>query len=441
MSRRRKKLPREECSAQITSLSFEGRGIAHINGKTTFIMGALAKEEVKFKYTKQKNNYDEGIVTHITKPSPQRQNPPCPHFILCGGCALQHMKTHIQIQHKENALLTLLEHHHIIPKNKLTPLSATTQGYRRKARLSVNYVPKKNKVIVGFRERQSRLVADLEYCAVLDPSVGTRIKDISDLIYQLDARADIPQIEVAVDDNDTAIIVRHMQPLYTGDLNKLIRFSEKNNLKLYLQPKGTDSIHLVFPKNADPFLYYCLPSHNVTLQFQPSQFIQVNAEINQQMILQAITLLDIKPHDHVLDLFCGIGNFSLPIAKHCANVTGVDGDAQSISQAKANAKLNNIDNCNFYHANLFDDIQAYPFSAKKYDKILLDPPRSGAKEIIPLFQKWQPQSIVYVSCNPTTLARDLQELLKLGYDLQDIGVMDMFPHTQHIEAICLLERR
>lgn len=439
--RKRKPLPTTEVVTTITALSHDGRGIAHIDGKTTFIFGALPGETVSFVYTNKRSQFDEGKVIHVLTPTSLRnQDALCPVFGICGGCSLQHLQHDAQLKAKQATVLELLQHQaQLIPEKILPPLQSHPWQYRQKARLGVKFVAKKNKMIIGFRERAGRLITDVPYCDVLHPNVGQRIRSLADLIYNLNARDAIPQLEVAIGDNATAIIIRHLTPLNEHDCTLLKSYAAQQQLRFYLQPKGLDSITLFYPENTDPLLCYTLPEYALTLQFAPQQFTQVNANINQQMIHRAINLLELQPNDHVLDLFCGIGNFSLPIAKFAAHVVGVEGDASAILQAKNNAKFNHIDNTDFFCADLFQNAYTYPWAQANYSKILLDPPRAGAKEMITWLgqhaSRINPNIIVYVSCNPATFARDAALLKAQGYRLSALGVMDMFPHTQHIELI------
>lgn len=440
--RRRSKLPEGEFEATVESLSHEGRGITHVDGKTTFLFGALPEEIVKFKYTLKRGKFDEGAVTNVLKPSPQRVAAHCEHFGICGGCSLQHMNHEQQIAHKQASFLELLEYQgDAKPATLLPPLTAKQYGYRRRARLSIKFVEKKDKVIVGFRERGGRLVADITECPVLDPRVGEHLREFADTIYTLEARAHIPQIEITITDDTTAVILRHLTELCSDDLKKLVTICEQLNWQLYLQPKGLNTIHLYHPKTANAQLSYTLSNHQLTLQFDPWQFIQVNSEINTQMIDRALELLDLQADDRVLDLFCGIGNFTLPIAKHCAHVTGIEGAEDAVNQGRKNAELNQLSNAEFYCSDLFNPPFTADWAQKNYNKLLLDPPRAGALDIIENISQWQPERIVYVSCNPATLARDTKRLLELGYQLTTAGIMDMFPHTQHVEAISLFTRQ
>ena len=439
---RRQRIPQAHVTTTISALSHEGRGIAQIEGKTTFIFGALTDESVTFKYTKCHRQFDEGLAIDIDNASPDRTTPECAHFGVCGGCSLQHLNEPAQIKHKESVLLEHFAHQaDTKPQSIASPIQAAPWGYRRKARLSVRYVPKKNKVLVGFREQDARFVADITTCEVLDKSIGKKIALFSDLLMQLEAKAQIPQIEVAIGDNATAIIIRHLEPLIASDLQHLVDFANDHSLHLYLQPKGPNTIHCVTPNKNDAVLFYDIPNFDIRMHFHPAHFTQVNQAVNLQMLDQAIDWLDLKDTDHVLDLFCGIGNFSLPIAKRCQHVTGVEGAESSISQAKINAENNHIKNTDFHVHDLTLPSNLTPWHNRAYNKILLDPPRAGAKEVMPDIAKWLPERIVYVSCNPITLARDAKYLLELGYRLEKAGVMDMFPHTQHVEAMALFTRK
>lgn len=428
-------------TATLSKLSHDGRGVAHINGKTTFVQGGLPGETVKFKYLRKHASFDEGQVTEILHAVPERVAPHCPHFSICGGCQLQHLQSDAQIQHKQAVLLEFLQHQaNTRPLEILPPLKSTPWGYRRKARLSVKYVPKKNKVLVGFREKSSHLVADIECCPILPESIGHLLPAFSELFQQLSIREQIPQMEIAITEKENAIIIRHLAAFTAEDLEIIRAFVSAHQLKCYLQPAGINSISLFWPSDADVLLNYRIPTYDLNLHFSPQQFVQINDAINQSMIAQAIDLLALTATDHVVDLFCGIGNFSLPIAKHCAQVVGVEGDLSAIKTAQDNAIKNNINNVTFFCEDLSQSRYGH-WSTQTYNKILLDPPRSGAKALMPWIISHQASHIVYISCNPVTLARDTSDLIQQGYTLVKAGVMDMFPHTQHIEAIALFIKK
>jgi len=438
MKHRRKKISKEPVTTTVKRLSHEGRGIAEIEGKTTFIFGALPNETVSFQYSKCRRQFDEGQVLEVHSPSKERVKPRCPHFGICGGCSLQHMHYPFQISHKQSVVLSLLKNIAAIePAEILPPITAETFGYRRKARIGVKYVPKKDKVLVGFRERNAPYITNMDICHTLHPSIGNAIDALSQFFMTLDAKSDIPQLEIAIGDDATAVILRHLKPLSASDQEKLIHFFKNRQWHLYLQPKSYDSIHKLYPKDGEERLSYELPAHQLTLQFHPAQFTQINYPINHQMIDRAIELLDLQENELVLDLFCGIGNFSLPLAQRCKTVVGIEGDASTVAQAKVNAANNQLSNTEFYTANLFEEVKLFPWAKKNYAKLLLDPPRSGAKEILEQVCQWRPSRIVYVSCNPATLARDAAILTKQAYHLEKVGIMDMFPQTQHVEAIAL----
>lgn len=426
----------------IESLSHEGRGIAHEDGKTIFVDNALPGETVKFNYLRRHKRYDEGVATDIANPSNLRNTPPCPHYGVCGGCNLQHLQETAQVAHKQKVLLEQLQHFgETTPPTLLAPLTGPNFGYRRKARLGVKYVNKKETLMIGFREKNGRYLADLHQCEVLIPEVGHRITALKTLITQLEAYLHIPQIEVATGDNAVALIIRHLQPLSTQDLNLLTDFAKTHDLRIYLQPQGYDSIHLLWPKEAED-LYYDLPEHQVRIYFQPHDFTQVNAELNRKMVKQTLQLLDINKNDRVLDLFCGLGNFTLPLAKLASYVVGVEGDQGLVNRAIYNAQHSNITNVAFYAADLNAELNAAPWSKEPFNKLLLDPPRTGALAIVEhptLFKSVE--KVVYVSCNPATLARDTKVLIQQqGFKLQSAGIMNMFPHTAHVESVAMFVR-
>lgn len=438
MRHRRKKLPEGLHEGVIKTLSHEGRGIATIQDKTTFIDNALPGETVRFRYTGTYGKYDEGFAEEIVHPSPDRIIPKCPYFLTCGGCSLQHLTSLSQRQLKEHTLYEQLQY---FGKTKipelLEPLVAKEWGYRRKARLSVRYVEKKQKVLVGFREKHSHYLVDMDYCDVLHPNAAKLILPLKEFILTLDAFREIPQIEVAVDDKHVALVFRHMCTLSESDLHKLTQFAKTHQLFLYLQPKGPDTIHLLYPENTSPLLHYELSDYGITQTFMPSDFAQVNLELNYQMIKRTLDFLELNPHDLVLDLFCGFGNFTLPIAKHAAEVVGIEGSTASIERAQYNATLNHITNVEFHSADLNEPFEQHPWAKATYNKIVLDPPRSGAEYCVSHIERFKAERLVYISCNPATLARDTGILLQKGYTLIKAGIMDMFPHTNHVESIAV----
>lgn len=433
----------KENAAEIHSLSHDGKGIATICNKKTFINGALPGEKVTFKITQKRSHYNEAETLEILTSSSERITPPCNHFGVCGGCSLQHMSAETQMRIKQQTLLDQLKHFsQVTPEAIIPPLNANTTGYRRKARLGVKFVFKKNKLLVGFREKSSHYLAELERCVVLHPQVGERLLELSQLIASLELYRQIPQIEVAMGDTNAALIFRHLKPLPDEDKDKLTEFGENYHFHIYLQPNPPELVYKLWPDDQKLRLSYTLPENELEFLFHPLDFTQINLEINRLMVKQALILLDIKSDETVLDLFCGIGNFTLPIARHVRHVTGIEGSTDMVIRAKDNAMHNNINNIDFYEANLMEPAtQQAPWMKTQYDKILLDPPRAGAKEILPYFKQFAAKRIVYVSCNPATLARDAGQLVhQLGYQLKEVGIINMFPHTSHIEAIAVFDK-
>ena len=436
--RRKQKLQSEPIQTRIEELTPEGRGFAQIDGKATFIDFALPGETVLFQYTRSSSKFDEGRTLEVIDAAADRVTPPCEHFGVCGGCSLQHLAADAQVLAKQQALLNHFQQlAQVQPETVLEPLRGPQLAYRYKARLGVKYVAKKGKVLVGFREKANRYLAELKTCKVLHASVGEQLEQLGELIMGLEARQSIPQIEVAVSDTVTCLVFRNLQPLSEADRQQLSRYAAKHMLQIMLQPAGPDSIVPLYPEQVKP-LYYELQNHQVRIEFQPNDFTQVNPQINKQMVDRALQYLDLQGTDQVLDLFCGLGNFTLPMARRAAHVTGIEGVEVMVRKARDNARLNSIDNVEFHAADLSADVSAYPWLRKNYDKILLDPPRSGAMEALPFLGKLGASIIVYISCHPATLARDAQVLVhEFGYRLTAAGVMDMFPHTAHVESMAV----
>jgi 23S rRNA (uracil1939-C5)-methyltransferase len=448
---RKQRLPEENVAAVITAMSSEGRGIAHVDERTVFIDQALKGERVLFKYTRLSKNIAEGRTLEVLQPSELRVTAKCKAFEICGGCSLQHMSSAAQVDLKQSMLLDQLAHNNVIPVVVLEPLLGPEYGYRHKARLGVRYVSKKEKVLVGFRERNSAFLTEMTRCEVLHPSVGEIIEDIANCIDQLEAKRSIAQIEVAVGDNQTVLVFRHLEALSVTDRQVLSDFCQLHSLVCYLQAGKPDDLELLYPQQVEP-LYYLLPDapsahagqsdNNLKIEFQPSDFTQVNPEINKRMVANAIDYLDLNENDVVLDLFSGLGNFALAMARHCQQVTAVEGSLVMVKKARHNAEINNITNAEFIFADLYsDEVLTAPWLKQQYDKVLLDPPRSGAAAILPALKKMQAKIIVYVSCHPATLARDAAVLVNdLGYKLSKAGIMNMFPHTAHVESIAVFEK-
>jgi len=437
--RSRKRLPEQPVQARIEDLSHDGRGVAHIDQKAIFIDGALAGELITFKYTGRQRSYDEGAVISVEEASDDRVEAKCPHFGVCGGCALQHLDPAKQILAKQRVLVENLSRiGSVEPDTLLPPVTGPHWGYRRKARLGVRYVAAKGRVLVGFREKRNSFLADIHICPVLHPVVGEHLDDLSDCIGAMHARQRIAQIEVAISDVDTALVFRNLDPLDEHDTRLLEKLASKLDVCIMLQPGGPETVAPLSGQVAE--LSYRLPEENIDFHFQAIDFTQVNTDINRSMVRLALELLDLQAGDSVLDLFCGLGNFTLPIARHVASVTGVEGSAELIQRAADNARQNQIDNVNYHVANLAKPLEDQSWMQSKYDKILLDPPRSGAAELIGQLPALGAMRIVYVSCHPASLARDAGILVAKGYRLVKAGVMDMFPHTAHVESIALFER-
>ena len=438
--RRRKKLPQEPIELRIDDLSHDGRGVATFGGKRVFVRGALPGERVLARITGAKRRYDEGEVLEIIDGSPHRIEPRCPHFGVCGGCSLQHLDAAHQIESKHNSLVqNLARIGKITPESWWEPMTGPAWGYRRKARLSVRYVHAKERVLVGFRETYGRFVADMQECHVLDARVARHLASLATLIHDMEARQTIPQIEVACGDDLCVLVFRHLEKLSASDREKLREFALGSGLAVMLQPSGPDSIQPLEPAAVE--LSFGMPDYGLNLVFGPSDFIQVNAEMNRRMIARALELLDPGPDDRVLDLFCGLGNFTLPIATRAGQVVGVEGDRELVRKAIMNAERNGINNAAFHTADLAAEPGSVPWLSPGYDSVLIDPPRSGAQFILPHAVASGASRVVYVSCHPASLARDAGMLVhEYGFRMLGAGVMDMFPHTGHVESIALFER-
>lgn len=432
----RGRMSRQPETAQITDLSHEGRGVAHVDGKTVFIDDALPGELVEWQRLKRGRNFDEGRLLRVIEASPDRVEPRCTHFGMCGGCVLQHLSGEQQLQFKQKQLLDSLQRiGKVMPREILPPLQAATWNYRRRARLAARWVPKKNRAVVGFRERSTPYITDVRRCEVLQPPMDGMIVALSELVSALSVRNRVPQIEVAVADNAVALVVRVLEPPTDADLELLRRFGREQSVQMFLQPGGYET---VAPLEPGAPLEYRLPAFDLTLQFLPTDFVQVNGPLNLRMIDRAMTLLAPAAGERVLDLFCGLGNFSLPLARQAGQVVGVEGEAGLVERARANAARNGLANTQFHTANLAAaDVASNPW-AGRFDKVLLDPPRAGAKEVLPLVAKSGADTVLYISCHPGSLARDAGLLVhEHGYELRAAGVMDMFPHTAHVESAAL----
>lgn len=426
---------------RIEGLTHDGRGVTHVDGKTIFVEGALPNELVTMSALKQTRQYDDAIMDEIIEASDERVTPKCAAFGVCGGCSLQHLQHEKQITYKQKALLdNLKKMARTVPSEILAPLQSPPWEYRYKARLGVRYVKAKNKIYIGFREKHSRFLANMDACEVLDARVGKNLEVIADAILKLSCYNKIAQIEVAISDNAVALVFRNLVELTDDDKAVLTRLGTDKNYHIYLQPKGPATVALLYPDSSE--LSYSLPEYELKLVHLAIDFTQVNPFINPLMIRQALDLLDLNENDDVLELFCGIGNFTLPMARAARSVIAVEGEKSLVERANENANRNGIENVEYHVANLMEETKGLPWlRGKKYSKVLLDPPRSGAKECIDMIASLKPERIVYVSCSPATLARDADALINThGYKMQTAGVIDMFPHTAHVESIALFTR-
>ena len=439
MSRRRKVKPKVY-EISIESLSNEGRGISHYDDKIIFTRGALPGERVIASRSLSRAKYEEADVVDILESSPDRIEPKCDVYGVCGGCSFQHLSSKNQINAKQSWLKSaFMGQAKIEPKKWLQPLQVESWGYRRKARLGVRYVAKKEKVLVGFRERKSSFITVMSRCEVLHPSLGDNLELLGECIGKLSIKIHVPQIEVAIAELDTILILRHLEPMTKEDESILKEYGAKLAITWYTQSGGLETIKpLIGPVN----LTYSITDHNIEMSFLPNDFTQVNFALNQKMINLAIELLDLNSEDEVIDLFCGLGNFTLPISRYVKRIVGIEGDSGLVERAKENAKMNGASNASFYKANLFEDVSGFEwFRGLQYNKALIDPARTGAIEIVELLPKLGVERLVYVSCNPATLARDTARLVELGFSLMSAGVMDMFPQTAHVESIALFIRK
>jgi len=439
--RRKKQLPETPVKVAIESLAHDGRGVAHVDGKVIFIDEALPGEDVEFVYTEIRKDYAEGKMVALLSRAADRVDALCPHYGVCGGCSFQHVEASAQIRIKQDLLAEQFKRIGKVEMPELwPPLEGPHWGYRRKARMGVKYVAKKNRVLVGFRERRHPYLAEIDSCIVMHPIVGTKLIALGDMIAGLTVRDKIPQIEVAIGDEQCVLSIRVLEPPTAADQEIMRAFGHEHNMSLCLQSKGPDTI---VPLDGEPEVIptYALSDLGLEFKFKPAMFTQVNYEINRQMINRVLEILNLNENDSVLDLFCGLGNFTLPMAKFAGSVVGVEGDQPLVNHARENARHNDITNVEFYAADLSKDLSDQPWANRKYNKIMLDPSRAGASEVLQHFKKWRPEQIVYVSCNPSTLARDAGILVnELGYKLVKAGVMDMFPQTGHVESMALFEK-
>ena len=427
--------------AEIVDLAHDGRGVARLDGKAVFVAGALPGEQVRIRRVKKRKRLDEAVLVELVSAAPTRVEPRCPHFGRCGGCALQHMDPDAQLAAKSRELHQQLERiGHVRAASELPALAGPSYGYRRRARLGVRVLPKSGRAIVGFRERTTPLLTDVRDCAVLAAPVGPLCEALGELVGLLSIGERIPQIEVAIGEHATVLVLRVLAPPSAADRERLQAFSHQHGVQFWLQDAGPDSAVPI--EGAVTALDYTLPEFDVRLEFGPLDFVQINAELNRRMVAEAIRLLAPGPDDRVLDLFCGLGNFTLPLARRAADVLGVEGDAGLVARARRNAGLNGLANARFAVADLFGPLAAETWARERYQRVLLDPPRAGAVEVLPVIAASGATRVVYISCHPASFARDAGLLVKeYGFTLAAAGVMDMFPHTAHVESIAVFERR
>ena len=427
--------------ADIVDLTHDAEGVARIDGKTVFVADALPGERVRLRRTHRHRKVDHAVTEEVLAASSDRVAPRCPHFGTCGGCALQHLAPAAQLAFKQAQLVeNLARLGGVRPARLLEPLTGPVWYYRRRARLGIKWVPRKGKVLVGFRERSSPFVTDLRECHVLVEPVGALIPALGKLVESLSIADRVPQAEVAVSDEVVALVLRTLSPPTPEDVQRLADFERGHPVRLYLQPGGPETVAPLQAGPAGPPLRYEIPGA-ITIEFEPTDFIQVNGALNEQMVARALGTLDPGPQDAVLDLFCGLGNFSLPLARRARTVVAVEGDPGLVERARRNAERNCVTNAEFHVANLFEDVVGLRWSRRSYDLVLLDPPRAGALQVLPVVAASGARRVVYISCHSGSLARDAGLLVREhGFELSAAGVMDMFPHTTHVEAMAIFDR-
>lgn len=429
--------------ATVASLTHDGEGVVR-DGKTAFVAGALPGERIRFRRTRRHRQHDEAELLEVLEPSASRVVPKCAHFGVCGGCALQHLSAQAQLEAKQTELRDNLERMgKVSPREWLQPLRGPVWNYRRRARLGSKFVIKKDRMVVGFRERLAPYVAELQRCEVLAAPLGEMIAPLAAMLNGLSIRHRIPQIEAAVADNVVALVLRVLDSPSADDLIRLREFATTHSVRFYLQTGGLDTVRALDSSSGAPVeaLRYGLPDFDLQLEFTPTDFVQINAQINQALVARAVELLDLTPTSSVLDLYCGIGNFTLALARNSGRAVGVEGDEGLVDRARHNAGLNEVRNAEFHVADLARPLEpTLPWLRQSYTHVLLDPPRAGASEVLASISRLSPQRVLYISCHPGSLARDLGSLVhEHGMSLVAAGVLDMFPHTTHVESLAILE--
>lgn len=424
---------RQRITVTIEELDPFGQGVARHQGKALFVAGALPEERVEIALLEDKRQYARAKAVRLLSQSPARVAPRCPYFNACGGCQQQHVNEALQQSSKAQALSRLLSRaaQRTVAVDEI--LAGAPWGYRRRARLGLQWQPKTQQLRMGFRQEASNDLVDIAQCPILAPELEALLLPIKACLSALRAAKRLGHLELVLADNGPVMVLRHLDALHPEDRQKLERFSHEQQLMLFLADGGDT----LTPLSEEAPFYQ---SHNLKLFFNPQDFIQVNDAVNQQMVAKAIAWLDLHPQDRVLDLFCGMGNFTLPVGKFVLNVVGVEGVAALVRQAEYNADLNNLKNVTFFQHNLEEDVSRQPWAAQGFNKVLLDPARAGAAGVMPHITKLAPERVVYVSCNPTTLARDSQTLLSAGYHLERVAMLDMFPHTRHLESMVLFSK-
>lgn len=425
-------------TARIVDLTHDGEGVADVDGRRVFVPDALPGEIVELALRKRRRKLQEAELVRIVEAAPERVSPECEYFGRCGGCALQHLAHRSQVEFKQRVVEQALARiARVEPGEWLPAFASRPWRYRRRARLGVKYVPGKQRVLVGFRERAAPYITDMARCPVLLPPLDELLGPLAELIAATTVRQSVPQIEAAVGDSASALVLRVLDPPNAADVEAFAAFGARHGVDMYVQSGGPGT---VAPIGVARTLRYALADFGITLEFAPTDFVQVNAEVNAELVATAVRLADVQPTDSVLDLYCGLGNFSLPFARRAHDLLGVEGEAGLVARAVRNATLNGVANARFVTADLAQP--DWSFFREPRDVVVLDPPRSGAEAAVNAMDRIAPRRIVYVSCHPATLARDAQVLVeRFGFRLRAVRVFDMFPHTHHVEALALFERR
>ena len=426
--------------AEIIDLTHDGQGVADLDGHRVFVSGALPGEFVRLAPRRRRRRYQEADLVRVLRSVESRVDPPCPYFGRCGGCAVQHLAYAKQVEFKETvvreALARLAD---LEPAEWLAPIIGPEWYYRRRARLGVRFVAGKGRVLVGFKERATRYITDMSNCRVLVQPLDALPGQLATLITQMTLKQRLPQAEIAAGESARAVVLRVLDAPTEEDLRLLIEFGQQHEIDVYLQRGGPGTVQALDPETTKP-LAYGLPEFGLTLEFAPTDFVQVNARVNEAMVSWTVEQLGVESSDRVLDLYCGLGNFSLPLARRAAMVVGVEGEGGLVARAAHNARRNGLENTRFVTADLSEP--GWSFMRESWDLVVLDPPRSGAHVAVTQMARMGPRRIAYLSCHPATLARDAKELIdSQGYRLRAVGIADMFPHTHHVETLALFERR